>query len=234
MDIVYILGTGSQWDNNEIRYSLRSLKNLPHRKVFVIGEKCDWFSDKIIHIPAKDPYQDKLKNAIHKLRIACRDERVSDDFILMNDDFYVLEKLDEVKYFHKGTLEQSIKNHPTKNGKYYDTIVRTKELLNGGYDYSMHYPFIYNKVKLLKILKEVSAYGNQWLLRTIYGNRNNVGGDERKDVKIKTAQGLRYFLENETDVMSSDDKIVLSSSFQNYINNKFPDICRYERLCYND
>jgi hypothetical protein len=40
LDLVYTLGTGSQWQNNEIRYSIRSIiKNLTgYRNIYIIGE----------------------------------------------------------------------------------------------------------------------------------------------------------------------------------------------------
>ena len=57
IDVVYVLGTGSNWDNNEIRFSLRSLaKNLKGMgRVFVVGER-PAFLQNVIHIPAKDEF----------------------------------------------------------------------------------------------------------------------------------------------------------------------------------
>jgi hypothetical protein len=87
MDVVYIL---REWysDCLELRYSLRSLENIEHWKVFFIWW-CPWWAKNIVHIKAADPYQVKSLNALHKIKIACSDERISDDFILMNDDFYI-------------------------------------------------------------------------------------------------------------------------------------------------
>ncbi len=40
IDLVYILGKGSKWSDNEIRFSLRSIeKYFDYRKIFIIGEK---------------------------------------------------------------------------------------------------------------------------------------------------------------------------------------------------
>jgi hypothetical protein len=41
IDIVYVLGTGSNWSDNEIRFSLRSVfKNLTNiGQIFIVGEK---------------------------------------------------------------------------------------------------------------------------------------------------------------------------------------------------
>jgi hypothetical protein len=75
IDVVYILGKGSTWSDNEIRFSLRSVDiNLEHRGVFIIGDKPDFINTKhLTHIPAEDIHTEKLKNALHKLKIACLD-----------------------------------------------------------------------------------------------------------------------------------------------------------------
>ena len=49
IDVVYILGDGSKWGNNEIKYSLRSLekygKNI--RDVYICGNKPYFVNNKI-------------------------------------------------------------------------------------------------------------------------------------------------------------------------------------------
>jgi hypothetical protein len=55
IDVVYILGTGSYWRNNEIRFSLRALeRNLRGiRKIWIVGDYPDFIKN-INHIPFKD------------------------------------------------------------------------------------------------------------------------------------------------------------------------------------
>jgi hypothetical protein len=55
IDVVYPLGTGSVWQDNELRYSLRSLeKNFPDLgRVYVVGHKPDWLGN-VEHIPFGD------------------------------------------------------------------------------------------------------------------------------------------------------------------------------------
>lgn len=91
MDVVYILGSGSVADNKEILYSVRSLalNMLDIGKVFVVGEKPPDLPG-VIHIPASDYTKIKWKNAYYKTLKACRDERISEEFLLMNDDFFML------------------------------------------------------------------------------------------------------------------------------------------------
>lgn len=89
MDIVYILGSGSFCGNKEIGYSIKSLKKhcLDLGKIYVIGEKPEGLPD-IIHIPANDSFDKKWKNAYSKVKLACATSDISDEFLLMNDDFF--------------------------------------------------------------------------------------------------------------------------------------------------
>ena len=91
MDVVYILGSGSLANDEEILYSVRSLcKNmLDLGNVYVVGEMPQ-------HLPAvehyftDDPYPEKWRNAYHKISFACSIPELSDEFLLMNDDFFML------------------------------------------------------------------------------------------------------------------------------------------------
>ena len=45
MDIVYLIKVDPENDSEELRYSLRSLKNIPHQKVILVGEKPEWVTN---------------------------------------------------------------------------------------------------------------------------------------------------------------------------------------------
>ena len=95
MDALYILGTGSVTDNDELRYSVRSLeKNMRDlRNVWVVGEKPNSIP-RANHIPYADNFVEKWKNAYTKICEACKHPDISDEFLLMNDDFFMLEPFD--------------------------------------------------------------------------------------------------------------------------------------------
>ena len=89
-DIVYVYkqsGDGGQ----ELKHSLRSLCNITHGKIFVVGDREDWFSDHIIHIPAEYSSPASMVDTSFKWLQACNDPRVSDDFYAFNDDFFITE-----------------------------------------------------------------------------------------------------------------------------------------------
>ena len=92
MDAVYIVGKGSTKNDEELRYSLRSLcKNmLDLRKVYIVGHLPD-FCQNVIHIPCEDRHDKRWKNALEKTRQAATADGITDEFLLMNDDFFMLE-----------------------------------------------------------------------------------------------------------------------------------------------
>lgn len=91
MDAVYILGSGSLSNNDEIRFSVRSLQTHMEdlNDVYVIGEKPKRMPG-VNHIPCEDKHKKKWQNAMEKTRRACEIEALSDEFLLMNDDFFML------------------------------------------------------------------------------------------------------------------------------------------------
>lgn len=233
MDIVYILGKGSMWRNNELRYSLRSLKNLPHRRVYIVGYLPKFIrTDRVIHIPAEDPTSSKLLNSLHKHRIACDTKEISEDFILMNDDFYVMKPVDEIPRWHKDTIEKTLTEHPTKAGYYYQALVLTEAFLKSNgvkkpLDYSVHYPVVFNKEKLSKVLDFCQKLSpNGLLIRTIYGNEYWRKTEQHKDVKVSHERNLEE-MEKEPFV-SITDNLTLKTGFRFWIDRKFPVASQYE------
>lgn len=91
IDVVYKLGSGSKWDNKELRYSLRSLSNFRNLgKVYIVGYLPDWVKN-VIHIPATDPHlSNKDANLINKLILASHDKNISQEFLNFSDDQVLL------------------------------------------------------------------------------------------------------------------------------------------------
>lgn len=230
LDVLYILGSGSKWNNNEIRYSLRSLKNILYRDVYIVGESLPWFQN-IHHVPADDPYENKQKNAIRKLQIATEIPSLSDDFILFNDDFYVLEPLDEIPVFYRFTLRDMV-NHfkvfkktvprgRAGTWRYEEAILNTYERYPDGLDYSLHVPIIFNKNKVRDTID--STNGEPFLLRSLYGNDHQIGGTQIKDVKV------HELTEDPTGpFISSHDTIRRDQRFQDFLRARFPDPSTHE------
>jgi hypothetical protein len=104
MDLVYICRDG---DNEELRYSIRSaVANLPHDNIWIVGGKPDWYTGNFIRTKQNGL---KFDNARNNLNTACRKYEISSDFVLMNDDFYFMDKIDKIEMFHGGRLIDKIR-----------------------------------------------------------------------------------------------------------------------------
>ena len=233
MDVVYICREG---ENEELRYSIRSVvKNMPHDKIWVVGGKPSWYKGN--HIEVRQ-FKTKLANARANMDAIVASEEISDDFILMNDDFFIMEPIEYPEYYYTGTLAAKIdyfrRKHP--RSVYTKLLMRSyKTIKHQGIkvplDYTLHIPMIMNKEKLKNIL----PLSISW--RIAYGNIYNVGGIEvvadgspTKDVKI--------YVEN--DELTSVDHNPLSKTYlstedrafekmKDFFQEKFPKPSKYEK-----
>jgi hypothetical protein len=239
IDLVYILTNASKWQNNEIRYSLRSVEknlNMQIGKIFIVGYLPKFIETKEVwHIDTQDFYTNKLRNAVRKIKAACNDQRVSDRFILMNDDFFIMKKTDEIKYWIKGTLARAMRKYKAYKGYYYNAIRDTKNLLESmgienPMDFEIHAPIIIEKKRFLDIDRKLDLESKRGLVfRSIYGNLNHIKGEIVPDVKIYGKQANKLDNFKNYNIISTDNKIVLDSKFQKWIGRKFKDISKYEK-----
>ena len=93
MDVCYVLGKGSLYDNLEIRLSLRSIEQNGSNigRVFVVGEKPDWIQS-VVHIPFEEKYT-KENNIFGKIITVSKTD-ISDSIdlshiILADEDKFV-------------------------------------------------------------------------------------------------------------------------------------------------
>lgn len=232
MDIVYTLR--NHYDGEELRYSLRSLNNMPHDKVFFVGG-CPRWAKNIIHIPTEQKGT-KYKNTTGNLITACNDNRISANFILMNDDFFILEKIKNPTKelnLYMGTVRSYIdklkKRHPAGSA-YIKGMEQTKVFLEGlgvsdPLSYELHIPFVVNKKKFLKIfelpgVKDIHCFHK----RTVYGNLHLKSGTDTQDVKIFFNSG--FMPKKLSKFLSCDDMGFYS--LHNFLLNKFPKKSVYE------
>lgn len=160
-------------------------KNVPHRYIHVIDEKFHTIShvDQIL----------KLKWAIENLDL-------TDEFYLFNDDFFVLEPIEEIPYFHRGSLKEQ--SNKRTSGYYGLALKNTLSYLDeGALSYELHIPFLFHKglLKLLIPTLTPRIYKrNCPLIRSTYGNLTAVGGQYMDDVKnVEDFEGKTYLSTNE-------------------------------------
>lgn len=181
MDVVYLCRSGP---NEELRYSIRSVeKNMPHRSIWVIGQSPEWYRGNFIEVQNLNA---KYSNARANLDELVKSKHISENFILMNDDFFIMRPVEKVGYFYNGSLLERAEGNEllTTTGAYtrllYNTYDRLKKMgIEEPLNYEVHIPMIMNKKDLKEVLKHKTC-----LWRSMYGNIYEVGGTNKEDVKV--------------------------------------------------
>jgi hypothetical protein len=228
MDIVYICRKG---DNEELRYSLRSVvKNLPESRVWIVGYKPTWYTGDFI--PVSDR-ADKFTNIRNALKAACNTANISNDFVFMHDDIYIIKPVQELKPMYAGALKARIKSHAPgrRHSTYYRKLADvTRHLISLGYDdplnYEVHVPMPMNKQKLITIIDqrylERSMYGNMFILDAV-----EIPHDVKNYDGMKTTSGISYdYIDGGLPFLSSHD--VSFIKMKSFLEELFPEPSKYE------
>lgn len=204
MDIVIPVRDGD--DNEELRYTLRSLENIPHRKVFICGYTPKWVKN-VISIDTDQTGDGHFNIWAKNVLAACNDDRLSDDFILWNDDMYLLHPIDKLKTYHRGHIIDFLRSKG-RIGQWHSSIYNTlQELSRMGIknplNYELHVPMTMNKHKFIEAYESMNSGDKKpQQIRSVYGNIFNIGGERLSDVKVVKPE--RYWDENQLFISSGD------------------------------
>lgn len=190
----------------ELKYALRSAEKYLAGigNVFIVGEKPDWLQE-VIHISMKDGNMmaGRERNIYNKVLAAANDPRVSDYFLYMNDDHFLLEYFEAGEFppFWFNTLDSSWEANDTP---YKQTLLNTMGVLPmGGMErnFDGHCPMLFNRERFVRTFEPVDwsqDYG--YCMKTIYCVLNGIEGDYMRDMKISHAT-----LPNELNKLLSSD-----------------------------
>lgn len=191
MDVVIPLSRGSRWDDNELRYALRSLEmHMPDiGNVYVIGHRPWWANKQLKCVSLVDTpgIENKERNIYAKILYACGLPEITDDFLFMNDDHYLLEKF-KGEYFWEKTLQESYENRTSRDHYYYSLANTYGALMGTGRttkNYDIHCPIIYNKDDFMLSVGSWNwkvPYG--YVIKSLYANTLKVKGTQYPDLKI--------------------------------------------------
>ena len=236
-DIVYVLGSGSLWLNNEIRYSLRSVDKFLQNKgeVFVFGELPIFLDDKkLIHVPLIDISGDKALNIRNKLVAICNNPLVSENFMLFNDDYFLRSAIDanNYPYYYKCDLYNTMNINRTL---YREHVIATINALESRelslYNFDTHKPIIYNKKHLLEVINMYDwNIKHGYIMRSLYCNTVGVIGEFKLDSKINLPLSAKRWDEKTIgeDCFSIDDR-ALGAGLNEFMRATYPDPSCYER-----
>ncbi len=153
----------------------------------------------------RDAWKTKFENTRNNLMRACAEEGISEHFLLMNDDFYVTEAIEEVPVLHYGSEEDFCKWFAARQSVPTAYVLAEKATLDwcreqGVKDpksYALHVPLPVEK-RVMAALLDTAPWslweaGYPLHMRTAYGNLAGIGGTQSPDVKVErgTKTGIR-------------------------------------------
>ena len=229
-DIVYFVKNADE--NPELTYSLRTLKNFPHAKVWFYGG-CPKNLQPDEHVYERQISLTKYSNVSNMMYDVCCNNNITESFWLFNDDFFILKKLTSEymhlleKGVHNGSLIRQIERcENTTDGVngYTRKLRRTLEWLEENdyptRNYEMHLPMLINRKKMKKVLD-----GTKHCSRSKYGNIYLEPNINTPDVKIFS----RTCEPRQEDFLSTSDDSFENGKAGELIRNKFKEKSKWEK-----
>lgn len=224
LDIVYFVKETPH--NEELRYSLRSVDlNLPHKRVWIFGG-CPTNIIPDVRVRVDQVSKTKWDNVHSMYKMVCENKEITDNFIMFNDDFFIMKPTDKIEPLYRCALDEHIKIlEPTKPSAYSKLLRACRETLTGEpLSYELHTPFIFNKKKLMGML---TSFPGQHCTRTMYGNIYNIGGERANDVKIFNSSPT--FNYKSSQFLSTDDPVInINNDIWRWLQKQFPKKSRFE------
>lgn len=225
MDVIYPYKRSPE--DFELRYSLRSLVNVPHSRVIIAGDAPLIASDDLIVVRNPRVGIDRYISSTSNIFAAMSRADVSDDFVVMNDDLFVLKPW-TFRHEHRSSIEEALAN-PECAGDYRSRVASTRALLrsvgiNDPLFFGLHTPTVYNRNKLFEMMSEFPMPKYKYLLRTLYHNLYRTPSIQRADVKVKDWKEDS----DANDLLSISDNVARMPAFRSWINERFPVASKYE------
>lgn len=227
MDIVYIFKEGPL-DSLELRYSLRSLcKNVKFNNVYIIEDKPRWLQD-VTHIKIKNSTTNKYYNITYKIKQTINIKELSDDFVIMWDDIFILSPISEFKHYSDGLTLKEVVGVKKRYSTHNNTFKYVLNIYSDGINYDVHSPYLYNKENLKRLFKEHRLDIKKiYSLRSMYGNFYKLEYELVKNCKINTYENF-VMLKNCNKFASSNKTILGDKRFIDYMETNF-EKCKYEK-----
>lgn len=247
-DLVYIV---RQCETNEdLRYSLRSVaKFLPYNRVWIVGHKPSWVTN-VNYLPVKQDQGNKWKNSVKNIIEACKCKDISENFVLMNDDFFAIKPIDDLEQsvnLSLGFLKDAIiqQRAKTTTSGWGNAFIHVNDLLKSlnieepYYNYESHTPLLINKTKYLEVmsLPQVQDFMQTTKVlhkRTLYKNICKIRPRIiTTDVKLSRGKDDTKVRKTVCDWLSVCDNQVGNKNFKDLntlLTTLFPSACAYEKI----
>ena len=233
IDVLYIVGTGSKFGNEELKYSLRSLETYveDYGQVFITGV-CPPFIDKtkVIHTHEQD-LDCPMMSHWWKVRQTIEKSDISNNFVLMYDDIFFVKptKLTNYPFYHKELLTDKI-----GDGIYRRSLTNAANFLKkegrSVCDCELHIPCVYNKI----MFKQMDSFFVPLMkdsigmaVRSVYANYFGMVGPLRGDIKLRTSVDTVEGMIGNADCFSVSDWVYQCDT-QRWLKEHFPNKSKFE------
>lgn len=195
MDIVCPVRPGDQ--NDSLRYAIRSwTANLTFDRIWIVGHKPSWLTN-VESIPGNRCASGHA-NVYDNIRLASEHPDVSDEFLAMNDDFFVTAPATP-QVFYRCTLDEHLNIPRVKRGGWWKDSLETTRICLQAHgiaeplSYELHVPLPVDKAAMAQTVEQFQYVTPdnppQW--RSLYGNLHQSGGTQRADVKTYQSGPLK-------------------------------------------
>lgn len=232
MDIIIPIGVESRWQDNELRYALRSIEKYltGYKDIYLIGNKRKWLTE-VKYIPSGEVYTQKQKSIFQKILKAAKDENVSEKFIMWHDDHFLIKPLNvnEIKYWYQKTLDVL---QTFSQGTYKGAVINTNKYLKeksySNFHFDIHVPIVFEKSKFSEL--ETVNWGRDHVIKSLYCNKFAVEKEELKDInfgKPFTREEIRKVIEGR--LFFSFNEHAGNDSMKDVLKELYPEQSKYER-----
>lgn len=218
--------------NEELRYSLRSVEKHAknYGKVITIGGTVTGIKPDLA-IPLRQTGGTKYDKVNMTFREICLNSSISENFVLMNDDFFLMQDVDmsKLKTYYRCSMADYLQIiiDALCPSTYTERLARSSmalELL--GFDtkcYELHIPMLFNKHKLLEV---IGAFYGFCGTRSLYGNYHKIKATKMQDCKVFT-KGEDFV--KDLPFLSTTDASFRLGAVGEYIRNQFKEKSKYEQ-----
>ena len=227
MDVVYVNKDG---ENLELRYSLRTLRNVDHDAVWIFGGAPIWINtDTVRHVrrrQAGSPYRSTREHIL----AACNTPEVSDPFMLWNDDFFAMKHVGKMPLLNRGPIAGVIESYANSKTPWVKGLRHTAAMLEEkgvkSISYDLHAPLIVYKAEMREAIRWANTFSRVDAIhvRTLYGNIVDLGGTTILDPKISRRSAP---LPTGPWLSCSDE--TFRSTVEPILRYEFPDKSYYEK-----
>lgn len=251
VDVLYILGTGSLFRNEELRYSLRCLERHGRKvdRVILCGEHPDFIGGDIEYIECHDKsVLGKHWNMLDKIAVGIMGAKLCKPFLFSCDDHFITKNFDMTKWPQRlrdekiYTEEEYERTHNRKPGRYQRAVAATGELLraNGLPDVNTVWhgdmwidpKYLDNVMNLATTNSSKSIYGFEpMMLFEAFMRRDNPSQNLVRlvsDVKAKTFDDAMS-LSSAYGFFSTADRAWMNGNLLKWFRKNYPERSRWER-----